>query len=193
MGNDLVRLCLLPGLAASLVGLLQTASAMALEIERLDVVVSKGTISVDMDFVVDASVPDVIAALTNFDYPDRLNPRVTAKEVLSIDGFITRIRTSFRSCLLIFCRNSTLVEEVEIRNDEIISTIVANDEDRSTGQFHWHLFENDSGETSVSFVAALKPDIFIVPVVGDSIARRKLKRQLIESAVNLGTLVEAVP
>lgn len=188
-----MRLCLLIGRAALLAGFLQTSSAIALEVEDLDVVVRKGTISVDMDFIVEASVPEVIAALTNFDYPDRLNPRVTAKEVLSINGDITRVRTSFRGCLLIFCRNSTLVEDVRILNNEIISTIVANDEDKSTGQFHWHLYANDSGGTSVSFVATMRPDIFIVPVVGDSIARRKLKRQLIESAVNLGVLVEGSP
>lgn len=168
-------------------------SAGALEYGDIDIEIDSGVINVEMTFSVDAPADAVIAALTRYEFPDPLYPQVTAKEILQQGGSVTRIRTEFRGCLMIFCRNSSLVQDVRITGNTVVADIVADGSDFSAGSMRWQVLSKPSGGSEIVYDAEMVPDFFIVPLVGKAIMRRKLRKEMLETAANLGRIVEQPP
>ena len=79
--------------AVLLLALVGVSSAMGLAIDDIDVTKKGRTYKVQITFDVAAPVNRVMAVLTDYRYPDRLNPEVTKREVISRQNGITRVRT----------------------------------------------------------------------------------------------------
>ena len=157
----------------------------AMEVDRLEVDGRKGSYTIDMSFRVSAPAASVIAVLTDFGYPDRLNPDITAKEILAQQNGITRIHTEFEGCVLFFCRATAMTQDVTVDDNEIRADTVPDGGDFESGTLTWRVFDGDEGGSRIEFQATVRHRSFVLPFIGEFFVAKRLKKQLLRAAENL--------
>ena len=157
----------------------------ATEIDSIDVTVNRGVYRIDMTFELVLSVPETVALLTNFDYPDPLNPEVTGRQVISISGDITRVRTEFQTCSLFVCKPTVLVQDVSSTEGYVVAKVVPDGSSFKSGTLEWHIVRSDNGGSVVKLGGTMEPGFFVLPFIGTLIAKNRLKKQLAETAMRL--------
>jgi hypothetical protein len=165
--------------------LLAPSPVHSLEVDRLEIDVRKSQYRIEMSFHISAPVPRVIALLTDFGYPDRLNPDVTSKEVISEQDGVTRVRIGFRGCVLFFCRATAMTQDVRVDGNEITADAIADGGDFKSGRLHWHIADSEPGSAAVRFRATIEHEQFVFPVLGKYFLRKRLREQLLRTAANL--------
>ncbi len=173
--------------AVLLLALVGVSSTMALDIDDLRITKKGRTYKVEITFDVSAPIDRVMAVLTDYRYPDRLNPEVTKREVISRQNGITRVRTEFHSCVFLFCNDVALTQDVAVVAGTIQAIIVPAESDFRSGYLRWLVSSNDSGGSHIGFEAAMEPDFFIPPLIGGFIVRKRLRREILATAENLET------
>lgn len=170
--------------------LVGVSRVMALDIDDIRITKQGRAYEVQMTFGVIASVNQVMAVLTDYRFPDRLDPEVTKREIISRHGEITRVRTEIRACLLFFCKDIALTQDVTVIADTIQADIVPDESDFQSGFFRWSVSSSDNGGSHISFAAIMEPDFFIPPLIGGFLVRKKLRQKILATVENLE--VEAV-
>lgn len=176
-----------------LAALFGATCAMALGLDGLDVTSQDGTFRVQMTLEIAAPIDQIIAVLTDYRYPDRLNPNVTKKDVISRTREITRVRIEFRSCILFYCRNVVLTQDVTVDAGAVHAETIPEMSDFRSGSMHWQVSRNSNGDSHVSYSAVMEPNIFIPPFIGESLIRKRLRREMVEIAKNLESAVSRHP
>ncbi len=98
--------------------------------------------------------------------------KVTKKRSLK-DGPV-RVRLNTRTCVLIFCFNARIVEDVEMIGDKTIKAdIVPELSDFKTGEIIIQVQDYSQGMTHVKFESRFIPDFWVPPVIGPMIVKRK--------------------
>jgi hypothetical protein len=168
---------------------------MALVIDDLHVTKQGRVYQVQITFDVAASVHQVMAVLTDYGFPDRMNPKVTSKIVISHQGGITRVRVEIRNCVIFFCKNVTLTQDVTVVADTIQVDVVADQSDFRSGYFHWRVTRSDNGGSHIAFESVMEPDFFIPPIIGGFIVRKRLRKEILAAAKNLerAAILEPAP
>jgi hypothetical protein len=181
--------------AVLLLALIVVSRAMALDIDDIHITKQGRAYQVQMTFSVAASVNQVMALLTDYGFPNRLNPEVTKREVISRHRGITRVRTEIRSCVFFFCKDVALTQDVSVVADTIQADIVPDESDFRSGYFRWSVSSSDSGGSDIRFEAVVEPDFFIPPLIGGFFVRKSLRREILATAKNLETEAarESVP
>lgn len=159
--------------------------AMALDIDDIHIAKQGRAYEVQMTFDVVASTDQVMAVLTDYGFPDRLDPEVTKRDIISQHGAITRVRTEIRACVYFFCKDIALTQDVTVIADMIQADVVPDESDFRSGYFRWSVSSGDTGGSNISFMAIMEPDFFIPPVIGGFLARRKLRQKILATAENL--------
>lgn len=159
--------------------------AIALNIDDIHVAENGRAYEIQMTFDVIASADQVMAVLTDYGFPDRLDPEVTKRDVVSQHGAITRVRTEIRACVFLFCKDIALTQDVTVIAGTIQADIVPGESDFQTGYLRWSVSSSDTGGARISFMAIMEPDFFIPPVIGGFFARRKLRQKILATAENL--------
>lgn len=159
---------------------------MALDVDALRIHKQDHAYEIHMTFEVAAPVERVIANLTDFEHLDRLNPSVTKREIISRQNGITRVGTQFRSCVLFYCRDLTLTQDVTIAANMIRADIVPDGSDFQSGYMRWLVSSGDDGVSHIDFKAVVEPNFFIPPLIGGFFVRKALREQLLATAGNLG-------
>jgi len=165
--------------------LVGVSGAMALDVQDIQIAKQGRAYEVQATFHILASVNQVMAILTDYGFPDRLDPEVTSREVIRRDGEITRVRTEIRSCVIFFCKDLALTQDVTVIADTIQADIVPTEGDFRSGYFRWMVSSSDTGGSYLIFTAVVEPDFYIPPVVGGYLARRKLRQKILATAQNL--------
>ena len=165
--------------------LVGVSRAMALDIDEIRITKQGRAYDVQMTFGVTASVNQVMAVLTDYGFPDRLDPEVTKKEVISRHGGITRVRTEIHACVFFFCKDTALIQDVTVVADTIQADIVPDESDFRSGHFRWSVSSRDNGGSHISFEAIIEPDFFIPPLIGGFFVRKKLREKILATAENL--------
>ena len=173
--------------AVLLLTLIVVSRALALDIDDIHITKQGRAYQVQMTFSVAASANQVMALLTDYGFPNRLNPEVTKREVISRHRGITRVRTEIRSCVFFFCKDVALTQDVSIVADTIQADIVPDESDFRSGYFRWSVSSSDSGGSDIRFEAVVEPDFFIPPLIGGFFVRKSLRREILETAKNLET------
>ncbi len=173
--------------AVLLLTLFGVSPATALDIDDVHVTNQGRAYQVQMTFGVAASVNQVMGLLTDYGFPDRLNPEVTMKEVISRQRGITRVRTEIRSCVFFFCKDVVLTQDVTVVANTIQADIVPDDSDFRSGYFRWSISSSVDGGSNIGFEAVMEPDFFIPPLIGGFFVRKWLRREIIATAKNLET------
>jgi hypothetical protein len=159
--------------------------AVALTIDDLDVTSKGRAFTVQMTLEIAASVDQVIAVLTDYRHPNRMNPEVTKREVISRMGEITRVHTVFRGCAVFFCRDVELTQDVTVIAGIIHSEIVPEMSDFRSGSMRWLVSRSANGGSYINYAAMMEPDFFIPPLIGKLIIRKRLRREMLETAKSL--------
>ncbi len=159
--------------------------AMALDIDDIRITKQGRAYQVQMTFGVTASVNQVMAVLTDYGFPDRLDPEVTKREVISRQGRITRVRTEIRSCIFFFCKDIALTQDVTVVVDNIQADIVPDESDFRFGYFRWSVSSSDNGGSYIGFEAVMEPDFFIPPLIGGFFVRKMLRQKILATVENL--------
>jgi hypothetical protein len=165
--------------------LVGVSRAMALDINDLRITKQGRAYQVQMTCGVAASVNQVMAVLTNYGFPDRLDPEVTKREVISRQGGITRVRTEIRGCVFIFCKDIVLTQDVTVVVDTIQADIVPDESDFRSGYFRWSVSSSDNGGSYIGFEAVMEPDFFIPPLIGGFFVRKMLRQKILATVENL--------
>ena len=173
--------------AVLLLALVGVSSAMALDVDDLHITKKGRTYKVEITFDVAAPVDRVMAVLTDYRYPDRLNPEVTKREVISRQQGITRVRTEFNSCVFIFCKDVVLTQDVTVVAGTIEANIVSDESDFRSGYLRWLVSSSDNGGSHIGFEAVMEPDFFIPPLIGGFFVRKRLRQEILATAENLET------
>ena len=158
---------------------------MAADIDDLSITKQGRAYQVQTTFDVSASVDQIIAVLTDYGFPDRLDPEVTKREVISRHGEVTRVRTETRGCVFIFCRDITFTLDVTAAEDNIRADIVPEESDFRSGYFHWSISSSDSGGSHIVFDTVMEPDFFIPPLIGGPFVRKMLRQKTLATVENL--------
>ena len=173
--------------AVLLLALVGVSRAIALDIDDVHITKQGRAYQVQMTFGVAASVNQVMAVLTDYGFPDRLNPEVTKREVISRQRGITRVRTEIRSCVFFLCKDLRLTQDVTVVADTIQADTVPDESDFRSGYLHWSVTSGDNGGSHISFEAVMEPDFFIPPLIGGFVIRERLRQEVLATAKNLET------
>jgi hypothetical protein len=173
--------------AVLLLALVGVSRAMALDIDDLHITKQGRAYQVQMTFSVAAPVNQVMVVLTDYGFPDRLNPEVTKREVISRQRGLTRVRTEIRSCVFFFCKDVVLTQDVTVVADTIQANIVPDESDFRSGYFRWSVSSSDNGGSHIGFEAVMEPDFFIPPLIGGFFVRKRLRQEILTAAKNLET------
>ena len=165
--------------------LVGVSRATALDIDDIHITKQGRAYQVQMTFGVAASVSQVMAVLTDYGFPDRLDPEVTKREVISRQEGITRVRTEIRACAFLFCKDIALTQDVTVVADTIQADIVPDESDFRSGYFRWSVSSNDNGGSHIGFEAVMETDFFIPPLIGGFFVRKKLRKKILATAENL--------
>ncbi len=165
--------------------LVGVSRAMALDIDDIRITKQGRAYQVQMTFGVAASVNQVMAILTDYGFPNRLDPEVTKREVISRQEGITRVRTEIRACAFFFCKDVSLTQDVTVVADTIQADIVPDESDFRSGYFRWSVSSSGNGGSHIDFEAAMETDFFIPPLIGGFFVRKKLRQKILATAENL--------
>ncbi len=165
--------------------LVGVSRAMALDIDDLRITKQGRAYQVQMTCGVAASVNQLMAVLTDYGFPDRLDPEVTKRKVISRHGGITRVRTEIRACAFFFCKDIVLTQDVTVVADTIQADIVPDESDFRSGYFRWSVSSSDNGGSHIGFEAVMEPDFFIPPLIGGFFVRKMLRQKILATVVNL--------
>ena len=160
-------------------------AAVAAEIDHLEIDSHDSRYVVDMAFRVTAPASEVIALLTDFGYPDRLNPDITGKEVIFEHDGVTRIRTEVEGCVLVFCKATAMTQDVRVEGREIRAETVPDGGDFESGQLMWRVLDDPGGGSRIEFQATIRHGSFVLPFIGEFFVRKRLRQQLLATAENL--------
>ena len=136
-------------------------------------------------FNVTASVDQVTAVLTDYEHPNRLTPDATKRQVVSRGSRITRVRTEIHSCVVLFCKDLMLTQDVTVAAGAIQADIVPEESDFLSGYVRWVVTSSASGGSRIQYESVIEPDFFIPPVIGRFFIRKRLQQQIFATAENL--------
>lgn len=147
--------------------------------------------SLQLIMTLDAPAWAVREVLTDYAHLDRLNPIVVKSEILPSPGpGLTRVATTFKGCVLFFCKQFQRVEDIrEAGPDTLHSELVAGLGDFKSGSTDWSIRDEDTGST-VTLAANMEPDFFIPPLIGTYFVKRALRRQSFTSLDRLECLAQ---
>lgn len=170
-----------------LAGLAVAGQAAALDIERLDIEKNGRAYDITMTFTIAASADDVIFVLTDYSNPERLNPDVKKQSIIHVRDGVTRVLTEVRSCLFLFCRNITMIQDVKVDNTTIQADIVPELSDFRSGTMRWSVMSGPDTMSTVVYTATMEPDVFIPPLIGRALIRNMLENEVLGAATRLET------
>ena len=167
--------------------LVGVSRSMALDLDDVHVTVQGSVYRAQLTFDVAASVDQVTAVLTDYEHPDRLTPDVTKREVVSQQNGIARVRTEIHSCVVLFCKDLTLTQDVTVVTGTIRADIVPEESDFRSGYVLWLVTSRASGGSRIQYESVIEPEFFIPPLVGHFFIRKRLQQQILATAENLET------
>ncbi|MCO6412109.1 MAG: SRPBCC family protein [Thiogranum sp.] len=167
---------------------LMSLSASASQLVRLDVDKQADVYVISVEMLVDAPADNVHAVLTDYANQGRLNASITSSKIIgnARDGTI-RVRTRMENCILFFCRNLQIVEDVvEDEQGRILRSVLPESSGLRYGRASWELLSSGD-RTRVIHHAQLERD-FRIPSWISAILIGTLRREILESFRSLDCL-----
>lgn len=157
-------------------GLLWVSAGEADTVRHSSVTHDEGVYRIEMEMAIAADIDTVRAIITDYGNLDRISDLLTETELLEAsggDGIRRRLFTKI--CILFFCFDSVIVEDVETPGDDTVLTFVIPElSDFHSGRSYWHIRSLDSDRTLLRFRYVLEPDFWIPPIIGPLLIKRKL-------------------
>ncbi|MEX2352765.1 MAG: hypothetical protein WD709_01165, partial [Gammaproteobacteria bacterium] len=88
---------------------------------------------------------------------------------------VIRRRIETRTCVLFFCFDAVVVEDLREPEFGLIKTVFVPEQgDFEYGESEWRISEVDETHTLIDYRSTFKPDFWVPPVIGPLIVRRKM-------------------
>ncbi len=158
---------------------------MAMRLDDVRITVQGHAYHAQVTFNVLASVEQVTAVLMDYEHPNRLTPDATKRQVVSRESGITRVRTEIHSCVILFCKDLTLTQDVTVDAGVIQADIIPEESDFRSGYVRWLVTSNDNGGSQIQYESVIEPDFFIPRFIGLFFIRKRLQQQIFATAGNL--------
>ena len=171
--------------AVLLLALAAVSYSMAVEIDDVQISQKGRVYRAQLTFDVTASVDQVASVLTDYEHPNRLTPDVTGREIVGRQNGVTRVRTEIHSCVVFFCKDITLTQDVTVVAGAIKADIVPEESDFRSGYLLWSITSGDLGGAHIQYESVIEPDFFIPPLVGGYFMRKRFRQQIFATAENL--------
>ena len=154
----------------------------ALEIKELNVFENGGVYHININAAIDAPAENVHKVLTDYKHLYHLNPSIVESRVLpSPDKKAVRVKTRISNCVLIFCMELYRTEDVyELSSNHLRTIIVPSLSNFSSGRSDWKI-EPQGEHSQVIYEGLLEPDFEVFPIIGPSIIKAKLRKELVVS------------
>jgi hypothetical protein len=153
-------------------------SVQAGQVSRAEVGHDSGTYSLLLDVELDADLASVYAIATDFDRLYRISPTIIESVRLQPPGpGLERRRMVLRTCILFFCFNADFVEDAEIVDRTIITTIVPGESDFRSGRTVWTMSSRGPGLSRIVLESTIVPAFWIPPVIGPWILKNKMLQE----------------
>ncbi|MEE8542227.1 MAG: SRPBCC family protein, partial [Gammaproteobacteria bacterium] len=150
--------------------------SMAVEIDDVHITRKGRVYRAQLTFDVTASVDQVASVLTDYEHPNRLTPDVTGREIVSRRSGVTRVRTEIHSCVVFFCKDLTLTQDVTVVAGAIKADIVPEESDFRSGYLLWSVTSGDRGGSHIQYDSVIEPDFYIPPLIGRFFIRKRLRQ-----------------
>ncbi|MCP4001736.1 MAG: hypothetical protein GY727_12580 [Gammaproteobacteria bacterium] len=161
----------------------------AAEIELLDVEREDGRIYVSASLILDAPVPLVFQALSDYEHFAELSTRFQESRFLepAANGQ-PRIYTKIEGCIWFFCRTVQRYAQLElIPYVSITATVEPTESDVRYGVESWE-FTTVGKVTRVSYTHEMEPKFWVPPIVGLWAIKSVLNKDALESAQRIELL-----
>ena len=158
---------------------------MAVEIDDVHITRKGRVYRAQLTFDVTASVDQVASVLTDYEHPNWLTPDVTSREIVSRRSGVTRVRTQIHSCVVFFCKDLTLTQDVTVVAGAIKADIVPEESDFLSGYLLWSITSDGRGGSYIQYESVIEPDFFIPPLIGGYFMRKRFQQQIFAAAENL--------
>ena len=165
--------------------LLLLCGATAVETRAADLLMlqiseSEQRYRIEASFLVDASLAEVHALLTDYEQLPKLSPSILESEVIKAPEPTqanARVRTRIRACVLIHCQTLQRVEDVRVSPRRLVAVIVPEQSDFAAGRTEW-LLTPLQDSVRVDYRAQLEPGFQLFPLVGPPLMKAGLEREL---------------
>ena len=172
---------------------LALAGAMSLqagEVRHAEVDHRQGEYRVELSVLVRGTPDELYAIATDFDRLPELNDVVlkSAHERHRGPDGQDRVRRQLetRTCLLLFCYNATLVEELSLEPGHFIQAeIVEGEGDFRRGSSTWRFTAADEGYTLIEFHSRFEPDFSVLPILGPLVIKRTMLDATQQTIMNM--------
>jgi len=170
-----------------LLALVLSMQAGAGNIQSASVDYKAGVYSLSFNVVIDAELDSVRAIVTDYARFDQLSEMVIESALLDTPHADQERRLLvIRPCILVFCRDLRMVEDVTVEgHDRIATTVVPDQSDFKSGKTHWQLTGVDRQHTRIEFYGYEEPGFWIPPLFGPVLVQRRLLKEAMTIITNI--------
>lgn len=173
-----------------LAGLLSLpVGSFAAEIQHAAVAHIGKRYQVELDIIIDADSHQVYKLLTDFNNLKQLNDNIIESyKVYSLSDTDHRVFVRTEGCITFFCKEVTLVEDVEeLAGGVIINTAVPEKSSVAFAHTRWKVTPMGH-RTRLEYNTDLKPNFWIPPLIGPPLIEKTLRGEALTIAENLESL-----
>lgn len=158
----------------------------AAEVVHLSIGEKQGVYHLALATILDAPFAAVRHVITDYAHIYRVDPSIVKSEVLSKPGAsITRVETVADDCILYFCRDIRLVEDVkDVKDDDIYTVIVPELSSVKSGTGHWQILPVGP-KTRINYDMTLQPGFYVPPLIASYLVEKKLEKEVSISLDNI--------
>ena len=143
---------------------------------------------------IDTPLDMVYRSMTDFDNLAAINPAIEESELLATPAADTRrVRSVIKVCILVFCKRVEQIQDVTLLHDYAIEAVILpQGGDFRSGLAYWQLTASGVS-TEMLFTNTFEPDFWVPPVIGPWLIKRKLVREVAETAMYIETDTHGPP
>jgi hypothetical protein len=171
------------------------------EVQHASVDYRDGDYSIDISVRINGDKDTIYGIATDYKQLSRLSDLIIEAGLINhtdADGrTVVRRRMVTKSCVLRFCFDAILIEDLwEPQSGIIKSVFIPEESDFLYGEAIWHVTRLDDTHTLVSFNSKFKPAFWIPPLIGPLLIKRMMldaARQTIQNIEDIAALETSRP
>lgn len=161
-------------------------------VQSADARYRSGIYSLTIDVTINGRFDVVYALVTDYDRLKDISDVFVESALISQPGAeIKRRRLVSKGCVLFFCFDATMVEDVEeIGGNIILTTVIPEQSDFKYGESRWEVTAVDGDHSRIRFSYKVQPDFWVPPVIGPYFIKRKLLAEAKQTIIRIETLAK---
>lgn len=151
-------------------------SLQAGEVQHASVKFKNGDYSIDISVKINGDKDTIYKIATDYKKLNDLIIKVSLVNQPDKDGKpVVRRRMVTRTCVMSFCFNAILIEDLWEPDSGIIKSVfISEQSDFSYGEAIWHVLRIDDTHTMITFNSTFKPNFWIPPLIGPLFIKRMM-------------------